>query len=177
MSMATDGTTEESTSEQPADPALEDAVPSLEERAQRAADLVAEGLADLEELTAHERADRTDEEIQDAVEAKLASRQDNDASVVQESDDEPEATITTANGVDWTALWAEFGFDTVDAHGNKAKSAVKVEEALRVTEQPVTGDAGQIIADAVENGTLTRIEAATDRGGSVLKGFILEGGE
>lgn len=175
MSMATDGTTEESTSEQPADPALEDAVPSLEERAQRAADLVEEGLADLDDLTAHEHADRTDEEIQEAVEAELARRQDNDASVVQEPDDEPEATITSADGVDWTALWQEFGFDTPNAAGSRFKSATKVYEALRVTDQPVTGDVDKLVTEAVENGTLRKITTETERGESILKGYILAG--
>jgi len=175
--MATEDRTGGQTDEQPADPALADEVPSLDERAQRAADLVASGLADLDKLTAHEHADRTDETIRDAVEAELERRQSNNGSVVQEPDDEPEATVTSADGVNWPALWAEFGFDTEDAAGKRAKSATKVREAVRVTEQPVTGDAGQIVSDAVENRTLRKVTAETEGGELILKGYILDGGQ
>jgi len=82
--------------------------------------------------------------------------------------------ITSAEGVDWPALWQEYGFDTPDACANRYVSPTKLRTALEVTQQPVVGDVDGIIDQALEAGTLHEVRKNRARGQSqVLAGYIL----
>jgi len=87
--------------------------------------------------------------------------------------------ITSADGVDWQALWQEFNFDGVDAIGNQYIEPQKLCEALRVTEQPVGGDVRGIIGDAVQQSILhvqTRSLSDEAEGDEARAGYLLVGG-
>lgn len=108
---------------------------------------------DIERVTADDDSPHTDEELQQAVREELAERQETETSALRD-DGEDQNTITDARGVDWQALWEEFGFNTPNSVGSMHKSKTKVEEAVRVTEQPIAGDANVILSQAVDLGIL-----------------------
>jgi hypothetical protein len=153
-------------------------VAALEDRLERAADLVADGIVPLADCEAHDIDDIDDEAFRDRVRELL----DEDVGSDDEPDEEtPDGQITTASAVDWQALWEEFGFHGPNAHGREHVSGTKLAEALRVTDQPITADSRGLIDDAVAADYLTTVNLVSDTVGDdvqvVTAGYRLVGGE
>lgn len=136
------------------------------------AEVVTDGEQSIEDLTAPGDIGMTDEEFQERVGEELES------AVIVEEDEEVDAeSITHAGAVDWPALWAEFGFDTPDAHGNESVGRTKLREALQVSEQPIAADSQALIDSATSDGILREVTlSAGEDSGTVVAGYIFDGG-
>lgn len=146
-------------------------------RVDHAAQLVRDSVIALDECEAHEANGRSDEEFRAAVRDRLREVDEGAVPETAEQDDGDDGPqITSAAGVDWSALWAEFNFDSPDANGTMAKSGTKVEEAVRVSEQGIVGDAKQIVAEAVEMGVLHKQMVTDEDGEEHPVGYVFMGG-
>lgn len=139
------------------------------------AEVVTDGEQSLEELTAPADVDMTDADFQERVAAELESAVIVDDGLADES--QPES-ITHAGAVEWQSLWAEFGFDSPDAHGNESVGRTKLREALQVSEQPINADSQALIDSALSDGMLHEITlSAGEDSGTVVAGYILDGAD
>lgn len=73
--------------------------------------------------------------------------------------DEFEAAVTSHEGIDWAALFTEFGLNTPDAVGHCFASQTQLQAAVECSEQDIGGDAQTHIDDAVDAGEIQAIEA------------------
>jgi hypothetical protein len=156
------------------DSAMSEAAADVEYYVKYGADVVTDGKQSIEELTAPADIDMTDADFQERVAAELESA----VIVDDEPDDEGQPkSITRAGEVDWQALWAEFGFDSPDAHGNESVGRTKLREALQVSEQPIAADSQALIDSALSDGILheSTLSAGEDSG-TVVAGYIFDGG-
>jgi len=130
---------------------------AFEDHVDRAAGMVADGVADLDDIHTEPYHDETDAELRQAVRATLAEAGDG-------GQDDPD-------NVDWAALWDEFGFDGPDGAGEAHISKTQLDLALEVTDQAVQGNPVDHISEAVDDEVLLVWE---DSGGS-LRGYSLAG--
>lgn len=104
-------------------------------------------------------------------------RRDGDSGLSAASDpdaaDEDADLVTTAQQVDWEALWSEFDFWGLDANGNEYAGKSKLYDAIRLSEQNL-GDPEEIVVDAVEKGILSPVTQQLPNGLAKPAGFTLE---
>lgn len=129
----------------------------------RAADMVRDGIVATTELETEPHHDQTDQDLRDAVDDALQSEGDESESSNQ---------INEPRAVDWAALWAEFGFDTVDATGSKIISDTQLQTALECTEQALQGGPEGHIRSGLTQEQLLKRESND----GALQGYIYVGG-
>lgn len=113
----------------------------------------------------------TAEELRDAVREFL---DEHTPSPEQDSeDDEPDHPVT--DGIDWQALWEEFGFDTKGPHGTFFANPIQLSLALEVSDQ-AHGNPDELIEHAVEKEILVRVTADGPMGGTNTRGYALQRG-
>ena len=110
------------------------------------------------------------------VEDKIKELADRHEQSEPDEETESEPKPTAVDGVDWGALWEEFGFDTEDACGNLYVSATQLTGAVESSEQNINGDASALISQAVDDGTLHKLTTTGRYGEDTQRGFVLEGG-
>lgn len=128
---------------------------------QRAAEFVDDGVRELDQLEPKEYHDVDAEQFRVDVCERLA-----DAGREDTSDD-------GATSVSWSALFAEFGFDTPDVDGNHWVSRTQLVGAVKCSDQGIAGDAKGRITDAVDDGVLSEVRSD----GGALRGYVYVGGE
>jgi len=118
--------------------------------------------------------DSFEDDVQDKL-ADLEERHESNASEDEET--QTESTPQQTDGVDWAALWEEFGFGSEDANGDIYASKTQLRGAIESSDQGIAGDADSLIKHAVEDGTLHKLKAEGEYGETVERGFAFTEGQ
>ena len=112
------------------------------------------------------------------VEQKIGDLEDRHESVQDSSEtDDEDNSAPEQSGVNWTALWDEFGFDTEDTHANIYASNTQLVAALECSEQGISGEEGALIRQAVDDGRLHKLTIDGEYGEQIDRGYVLDGGQ
>lgn len=112
----------------------------------------------------------TVEDLREDVQAYLAEHTPDP----EPEDDDVDERPTTA-GVDWAALWEEFGFDTPDCRGSYVISRTQLTLALEASDL-ATGNPHALIDEAVGEGVLAHVTADGAKGETITRGYALQRG-
>lgn len=140
-----------------------------DEMVRQAAHYVVDGVYELQALDPKEYHDVTAEQFRGDVEDMLSEVA---AETYTPEADESDAE-QTATGVNWPALWTEFGFDSSNVDGNEWVSKIQLFGALQSSEQGISGSAAGHKEKAIEENVLTEVQ--TENG--VTRGYVYVGGE
>jgi len=94
---------------------------------------------------------------------------------LETEDDDEEAERPVTAGVDWQALWEEFGFGTPGPLGQYFANPLQLSLALEVSDQ-ARGNPEDLIERAVEKEILVKVTAEGAKGESPVRGYGLQRG-
>ena len=115
--------------------------------------------------------DFTAEELRDDVRAYL----DEHALQAEPEDESGDEERPVTDGVDWDALWSEFGFDTPGPLGGHVIYRTQLVPALEVWDG-ATGNPADYIQQAVDEGILKEITTEGTNGDPLPLGYALQRG-
>ena len=90
----------------------------------------------------------------------------------EQEEEDGEERPTTA-GIDWSALWEEFGFDTPDCLGSYVISTTQLVLALEASDL-ATGKPHDLIDEVVDEGVLAHVTDDGAKGGTITRGYVLQ---
>lgn len=139
---------------------------ALDQQVREAANMVAHGTVGIEDVRPTGDLSLSEQAFRDAVRERISERYDREPDTDQQSDQE-------VTGIDWRALFEEFGMHTPNAVGDLAVSPTKLRLAVSVSTQPVSGDPETHIHEAVESGQLIAETESMAEGGETIRGYRL----
>jgi len=102
----------------------------------------------------------------------IADRREIDGGESERVDEQADPSI---DGVDWDALWSEFGFDSEDANGDVYASKTQLTAALESFDQNISS-AQTHIQQAVEGEELHKLTGTGEHGETLVRGYARTAG-